>query len=178
MISCHHTWVNHNFDISREDLHLFTSQIECHLWSLIYGYWYVCTSRLLFTGRKAKKTICFICVCACVSVYFLVYCNAYLFHIIFAGSKSSYELSRSCSQNIYDSSRLLCFKYMHELLRSLTIHVKTTFSFCVDTTVLYVIWIYGLKQIAQLANNAQSATHIAYIVFTFSLFMIPLHPTQ
>ena len=39
----------------------------------------------------------------CVSVYVLLYCNAYLFHIIFVSSKSAYELSTSCSQNMYDT---------------------------------------------------------------------------
>ena len=33
------------------------------------------------------------CVRVCLCMYFLLYCNAYLFHIIFVGSKSSYELN-------------------------------------------------------------------------------------
>ena len=62
-------------------------------------------------GLKYNLCVC-VCVCACVCVreclctgmYFLLYCNAYLFHTgipcIFAGSKSSFVLSRNCSQNI------------------------------------------------------------------------------
>ena len=47
--------------------------------------------------------VLFVCVHVCLCMYFLMYCNAYLFHIIFVDSKSSYELSRSCSQNIHDT---------------------------------------------------------------------------
>ena len=53
---------------------------------------------------KGLNTIGFICVFACMSVYvLLLYCKAYLFHIIVVSSKSSYELNESCSQNIYDT---------------------------------------------------------------------------
>ena len=48
------------------------------------------------------KVVLFVCVRVCLCMYFLLDCNAYLFHI-FVSSKSSYDLSRSCSQNIYDT---------------------------------------------------------------------------
>ena len=41
-----------------------------------------------------------------------------------------------------------------------------------------VFCIYGLKHIAQSANKAQLATHTAYFCFTFSIVIIPLHPTD
>ena len=44
-----------------------------------------------------------VCVCVCLRMYYLLYCSAYLFRITFVGSKSSYELSRICSQNIYNT---------------------------------------------------------------------------
>ena len=56
MIFCHHTWVNHMTFLGR-------------IYSQIKSHWYMCTSCLLFIGRLVWNTICFICVCACVSVY-------------------------------------------------------------------------------------------------------------
>ena len=82
------------YDISREDLLADrTSLVHVYLMFVLYR-------------TKGLNTICFICACTCVSVYVLLaalHCNAYLFHIVFVGSQSSYELSRSCSQSIYDT---------------------------------------------------------------------------
>ena len=81
------------YDISREDLLVDrTSLVHVYLMFVLYR-----TKGLKYTF------FLFVCVHVCLCMYFVLYCNAYLFHIIFIDSKSSYELSTSCSQNIYDT---------------------------------------------------------------------------
>ena len=72
------------YDISREDLLADrTAFVHVYLMFVVYRT----------KGLKYNLFFLCVCVCVCVCISCCTYCNAYLFLIIFVGSKSSYELN-------------------------------------------------------------------------------------
>ena len=87
--------------ISREDLLTDRTSFRiCDLRILVHVYLMFVVYR---TKRLTYNLFFRVRACVCLCIYSLLCCNAYLFHIICIGSKSSYGLSRSFSQNIYDT---------------------------------------------------------------------------
>ena len=78
--------------MSREDLLADrTSLVHMYLMFVVYR------------TKDLKYNLFYLCVCVCMSVYVFLAVLQCIFHFIFVGIKPSYELSRSCSQNIYDT---------------------------------------------------------------------------
>ena len=76
--------MNH-YDISREDLLADrTSFMIFDLRVLVHVYLMFVVNRT--KGLKHHLFYLCVCVCVCVCVCLLLYCNAYVFHIIFVGS--------------------------------------------------------------------------------------------